>query len=454
MEWMDRWWDPDSALLWNMDGSLDGLAPPRTLHLVPQSAWCALGLLARAREGDLERAARTIEAVVDTQYDEPGAVWHGTYARFREWPRPAEGAVEWEDYDPNWRQFVGTTFTVILRRFADRLPPETRERMDASVRLAVEGEPEGRVPAWYANIALMKAWLDVEWGHVDRGERFAAEVVERFRRSGAFLEYGSPTYYGIDLFALSLWRSWSSSPRLNDWGAEMESALWDDIARWYHADLRNMCGPYSRAYGMDMTSYLGLLGLFIAEAVGADVAPLPDLDRPFEHSHDLTMSPLVALTGADPAPEEVVASLRSFQGERVVEQVVDEELGVVASGWLSQSVMAGGGRGGGFEALGQYHPATIHWRATDGAIGWIRLRHRGAVDAVASAGQLVVTTHDHGQQGATDTYVKSSHTGALTDDRWSFPGLEVKVVGAPPTSSDGVMATAGETTFELHLRHR
>ena len=70
----------------------------------------------------------------------------------------------------------------------------------------------GRVPAWYSNIALMKAWLEVAHGTragrpevVAAGEALAAEVVRLFDRHGAFDEYNSPTYYGIDLFALRLW---------------------------------------------------------------------------------------------------------------------------------------------------------------------------------------------------------------------------------------------------------
>ncbi len=47
----------------------------------------------------------------------------GTFARFAEWPEPGADAVEWEDYDPNRRQFVGTTGLVVLREFHDRLSP-------------------------------------------------------------------------------------------------------------------------------------------------------------------------------------------------------------------------------------------------------------------------------------------------------------------------------------------
>ena len=47
-------------------------------------------------------------------------MWHGTYARFAEWPEPTDGAVEWVDYDPNWRQFVGTTLALVLERAGGR----------------------------------------------------------------------------------------------------------------------------------------------------------------------------------------------------------------------------------------------------------------------------------------------------------------------------------------------
>src|SRR4051794_28438008 len=182
--WMDGWWDPEAGLLWNMEGSYDELCPPRSIHLVPQSAWYALGLLTRGAPGDIDRAAKTIVAVIATQYDEPGTVWHGTFARFLEWPRPSGDAVMWVDYDPNWRQFVGTTFTLILGELAGALPADVVRAMRASVGLAVTGEAPGRVAASYSNIALMKAWLDVEAGRAHEGEAFAEEIVTLFRRQG------------------------------------------------------------------------------------------------------------------------------------------------------------------------------------------------------------------------------------------------------------------------------
>lgn len=427
--WMDGWFDPDVGLLWNMDGSFDdhGL-PGRSVHLVQSSPWYAAGLLLRDGDGDVERAVRVIDALCDLQYDAPGTVWHGTFARFLEWPEPTDGAVEWVDYDPNWRQFVGTAFALIISDVGDHLPVETVIRMQAAIDLAVDGEPEGRVPPHYSNIALMKAWLDVESGRTARGEALARAVVDLFHRTGAFVEYGSPTYYGIDLYALALWRGRSSSPRLRQWGADLEAALWRDVARWYHAGLRNLCGPYARSYGMDMNRYAGMLGLWVWEALGRQAAPFPDVSRPFDHAHDLCIGPCVSLL--QPAiPDDAVGALTAFPGPHEVSQVVSDELGFTATGWLGDDVMLGGAAGVPWRAEGQFHPATLHWRAPDGSVGWLKLLHAGPLDAVASEGRLDVVVHDHAKKGAQPVSVSASHQGTFAGDRWTFPGLALRVEG-------------------------
>ena len=61
LEWMDGLFDDHVALLWNPP-DLEG-GEPRTRHLVRESAWYALGLLARDESEDAERAARTLGAV-------------------------------------------------------------------------------------------------------------------------------------------------------------------------------------------------------------------------------------------------------------------------------------------------------------------------------------------------------------------------------------------------------
>ncbi len=326
--------------------------------------------------------------------------------------------------------------------------------------LAVRGEPEGRVAPWYSNIALMKAWLEVDHGDrtgderlVERGEALAEEVVALFDRHGAFDEYNSATYYGIDLFALALWRDWSASPRLREWGGRIEAALWHDVAGFYHAGLRNLAGPYTRSYSMDMTSSVGLLGLWIWAAIGRTGAPVPELpadpDAPLDHSHDLALGPLVALL-APRIPDDAVADLRSFRGERTVEHDLGSRR--VASAWVAHDVMIGAERGpadwGGWD---QYHPATVHWRRPDGGVSWLRLLHGGGVDAVASSGVLEVTARPPAPGRGGAALLGELGPGAArpgSDGRWVLPGLAVAIttdgsIGEPAAAPGGGVGGAG-----------
>ena len=426
MQWADDSWDESRGLLWNPPGSFEdhGLAA-RSMHMVPQSGWYAAGLLAR---GDVARAEHVLLELCALQYDRPGTVWHGTFARFAEWPEPPEiDAVEWVDYDPNWRQFLGTTFALILERFTVSRPVKVRLR-DAIAR-AVEGEPRGRVSPSYSNIALMKAWLEQD-------ERFAQAVVDAFDEHGAFAEYGSPTYYGIDLYALALWRRHPPTPRFASWGDHVWARMWADIARWWHPTLRNLCGPYSRAYGMDLGTYVGLLGLWLPDPV------LPSLDTPFEHSHDLTMAPVVALVHDDPV--DTVFS----EAERDVTQQLPE--GRVATGWIAPDAMLGGERGASYRAEGQYHPATAHWLHADGTVGWLRLRHRGRLSATASTGTLRVEVHDHHRLGRQPVTVETSHAGTFDATRWTLPGRTI-AYGGPPADATGIIDAGEGDVLTLRL---
>lgn len=385
--WVDRWYDEEVGLPWNPPGSFDaeGL-PGLSVHLVQQAGWYATGLLLRDGPGDADRAARIVEVLCDIQYDEPGTPWHGTFRRFHEWPHPQPGARMWHDYDPNWRQFVGTTFALLLRRFPGRLP---EDRMRGAIARAVDGEPADRVPPTYSNIALMKAWLEVFVGRVDDGEALARAVVEGFRAHGAFEEYNSPTYYGVVLYALALWRSESESSRLRAWGTELADALWHDIGRHWHAGLGNMAGPFTRAYGLDMNSYASHAATWVWAGVGRHHTPFPPLEGAVEHGHDFCFGPMAALLGAE-IPAAVQAELRSFSGERLVEQVVAADPLRVATSWLAEGVMIGAESSEhDWQGWVQYVPGVVHWRAADGSVAWLRLRHRGVVDARAEPGRLV-----------------------------------------------------------------
>jgi len=429
--WMDQYWDEAQGLLWSPGDVADPLHPQLGLdHMVRESAWYALGLFMRNAPGDVERAVRALGAILTDQFDEPGQTYHGTFRRAPEEPHPPESPVEWKDYDPNWREFIITTMAILLIEHERQLPPALADKIDLAIRRAVEGTLQRELKATYTNIALMNAFMlcfagqrlnEPAW--TERGEAMAQEIHGLFRRHDAFEEFNSPTYYGPDLYALAAWRVYGNS-LLRQLGAEIEAALWTDIARFYHAGLRNLCGPFDRSYGMDMRRYVALLGEWIWLVTGQAGAPFPGLDRPFAHSADFCFGPCVAILGAQ-VPREAQSHLLAFQGERQIERIISDSPRRVATAWLAPDIMIGGestdrARPG----SAHFHPATVYWRAGADEVGWIRLCHTQPLDARASADRLDVV-------GAGEFYFQICAPGLsanLIGSRgWQLPGLEVQV---------------------------
>ena len=421
--WMDQWWDDDAGLLWNPPGSFEGVVDAQSVHLVRETAWYAIGLLRRDGPGDRSRSEAALSSVVGHQYDAPGQAWHGTFTRFPEWAPPVEGATEWIDYDPNWRQFLGSALAVAVTDFG--LPTALEARARDAVHLAVDAEPPDRVPPSYANIALLRAWLDAWAGRPDDG--YAQAVVDTFRREGCFAEYGSPTYYGIDLLALGLWERTDAPDRLQRDGSAIEAALWGDIARWWHAGLGNLCGPYSRAYGMDLGSYVS--GLSLALWCAELPAPMPSLHaQVVPHGHDVCMAPLLEHVGVRvPGPTRI--AFERFQGPHAVHQVIGDEPRREATGWLEEMLMVGAESGdSGLHARDQFHPATVHWRRPDGSVGWLRIEHPAPTRATAGERTLVVDCDVHHARGAQPVrWITNTSPLEVGGDGWRLPGLRVDV---------------------------
>src|SRR5260370_640763 len=115
---------------------------------------------------------------------------------------PKADAVMWTEYDPNWREFIGCTFAMILIEYPDRIPAELARQMYASIDQALEGEmKEGRLLPSYSNIALMYGFLwDFAAVHAqkaawnEQSAQWTESVYRLFKENNSFFEYNSPTY--------------------------------------------------------------------------------------------------------------------------------------------------------------------------------------------------------------------------------------------------------------------
>lgn len=425
----DRLWDETAGL------ARSPLPDETGRHRTRESTWYALGLLQRDGPGDRARAGRIIETVLAHQLDAPAQRWHGTFRRFLDEPVPGPGAKLWNDFDPNWRHFIGTTFVLMLDQFGDRLPAALPARLEESIRRAVEGElTQGRDEPYHSNIKLMHgflwSWAGARFGRPDwvaGGERWAEEVAAAFAVHETFEEYNSPTYYGVDFYGLALMRRHGATERIRALGAQLEAGLWRDVARFYHAGLRNMAGPYDRAYGMDMRRYVSLTGVWMGLVLPAELTPLPDPSGPMGHAHDFLCTPTYVALGAQ-VPADVREHFTAFRGERLLRRPITATR--TATAWLAPDIMIGGeltGRAlGVVPGIGQFHPATIHWRTPDNDVGWMRLFAMPPTDADAGRGKLEITAAAPGDF-VFHLRAPGAVTGRVSRDAWRLPGLSLTV---------------------------
>lgn len=437
MRWMDQQWDSTADLLWlqSPDGEPAG-------HHVRETCWYAQGLLLRGSEDDIQRACQALRRILTYQFDAPGTPYDGTWCLFPEAPLPPPvGARLWKDYDPNWREFIGATLAVILLDYEPILPHALVSSIDDALRKTIRGALARNLPASYTNIALMHAFLllftgerlaEASW--ISAGEHMAQEIHRLFiENNNAFSEFNAPTYYGVDFYALGLWCAYSSSPLLQQLAVEMETALWVDIARMYHADMQNMAGPFDRSYGMDMRNYATIIGLCIWMAIGKQAAPFPDITLPFNHEYDFAFAPPLVAVGVR-VPAEVLPHLHTFQGERQIKRVISRDQQRIVTAWIGNDILVGGEYTSYSQPTSdQFHPATIHWKSTANTISWIKLIYTTVttlVNAVAEKGELSISVllQENNELNVTfQIYAPGSSIDSIQAHLWQLPDLSVSV---------------------------
>jgi hypothetical protein len=403
---------------------------------VRETSSYALSLLFRDAPGDRQRAVEALDAVLKEQYVTPGVRWFGTFKRTPEEPDPIPSAVMWRDYDPNWREFIGTNLAMILVEYPDRISPELSQRLYRAIDLAIEGEmAEGRLVPSYTNPALMYGALwDFAATHDKRADwkkqsqDWIESVYDLFKKYNSFYEYNSPTYYGVDLFALALWRDYGSTEHIRAMGGEMESGLWEDIAAFYQPELHNLAGPYDRSYGMDTETPGGGGGGGVVElmryAVDEQGVPLASHAKRTGAGFSCPM----AILGTR-IPQDALMKLQSFQGEHLVRRQISDQR--IATAWIGKHVIFGGEATSKARDVGkksQFHPVTIQWRTPSGEIGWVQVVQSPMIDATADKQGLTIST--------TGTirlriHAKGLVAAQVSQNAWELPGLHVAVTSDP-----------------------
>ena len=275
----------------------------------------AEALLFRNNPGDKENAITILKWVLKNQYTTENSENFGMW----------KTNTLHDRLDQNWREFIGCDLIIIYQNYQYLLPEDLLNNLKNGLILAARGALKRDVGADYTNISVMSAFLMNFVGttfHIEElkagGLKKALDIYHLYQRQKTFSEYNSPTYYGVTLIGLALWRELASD-QIKSMGIELERLLWEEIAGNYNPVLKNLTGPYFRGYGMDMKKYYSITGIWIALAMNEEkLAPLPR-GRGAKEEEMSNVAPIMHLGLAIPKP--VMQQLKDFTPKVVYRQV-------------------------------------------------------------------------------------------------------------------------------------
>ncbi|KAF3799376.1 hypothetical protein GCG54_00001418 [Colletotrichum gloeosporioides] len=454
MAWMDQYYDRSAGYLYDF-GSASALR-----HETRSSVWYALGLLARNNGDDAAEAEKIITNTIAGQFKVESEQWYGDYQKYDGEPYVGSenypGSI-YNSWDPNWRGFVGTTLIMALEEFPHLLSNDTQDLILTSLHNTTKGD-EYRVggvdddnlyPA-YSNPAIMRALVSGYTGRklgdanmTQSGENYAQEIIDLFDRANTLSEFNSGTYTGVSLFGLILWSKYLPEDSImTQKGPQMLTDTWKAVAQLWNPSMKNMAGPWDRAYGYDMTRYVSLMALWFWTLIGKENSSLISAPQVMSHAADYAWAPLFAVLAdyhQSLLPEGLVANLTTFSGDHFFTastyyppyDYVPRNI----TSWLSENLTIGAESfnenviGGPSENQASFNPAVIQWN-TGNEISFISLYPTEmALDVAVEANKLTLT-YPNGTADSIFSFVVGTFIKKPTVAGWAdVQGLNVSVSG-------------------------
>jgi hypothetical protein len=386
----------------------------------------AQALMFRNKTNDTENALVVIRWILKFQHlDETNrnyGIWRTSVANDR--------------LDQNWREFIGCDLIIIYHFYKNRIPADLLADIETGLIHAARGAMKRNVGADYTNISIMSAFLMNFVGTEFKqpllgvaGLKKAKEVVALYNRHETFSEYNSPTYYGVTLVALALWRELGISAELKQMGRTLETAFWKEISTFYNANLKNMPAPYFRGYGMDMQKYYSITGLWMAVALdNKEMAPIPSKHGPkFDEVSNISSIYHLGLE----IPEINLRQLRSFTVPRYLERTVPNTYpgdslkyvtAMINKDWMM------GGVWGNRKPWNQVKTGAIHWKNGDSDIAWLLVPGDGNTNVkVTRSVMKVYLANPAARQVQFFAYAKDINVSTIADRTWTLPGMVLKI---------------------------
>ncbi len=405
----------------------------------------AEGLLFRNKPGDKESAAEILTWILKNQYRDETTKLYGIW----------KTAINDDKFDQNWREFIGCDLIIIRQKYSQLLPADIRKEIEIGLVHAAKGALKRNVAPDYTNISIMSAFLMDYVGtefRIDElktaGLQKARAIVNLYQSHKTFSEYNSPTYYGVTLIALALWRELARSPEIKQMGQTLEQAFWHEAATFYNPNLKNMPGPYFRGYGMDMQKYFSIMGIWIAVAVDTEAqAPIPARKGPkYGEMSNLAMIFNLGLS----IPQADLAALKGAVAPRFISRTVpntykgDSLKRVTAM--INQDWMMGGVSGN-RRVWNQIKTGAIHWKISNGDVSWLLVPGNGKTNVTVSKTTMSLYLADP-KATSIELYIVNltALPNSFTDTVWTLPSMSMAITTTlKRTQTEKVESTAFES---------
>ncbi|RRB02864.1 hypothetical protein [Larkinella rosea] len=387
----------------------------------------AEALLFRNKTGDKEKAADILSWILKNQHQDPNTKIYGIW----------KTSIDADKFDQNWREFIGSDLIIIRKNFGHLLPKEIVKDIESGLIHAAKGALKRNVGADYTNISMMSSFLMEYVGtefKIDElkqaGIKKAHDVFNLYQRHHTFSEYNSPTYYGVTLVAIALWRELAFSSDMRQMGQTLEREFWHEAATFYNANLKNMPGPYFRGYGMDMRKYLSIMGIWMALVVDNEKqAPIPSTTDAPKYGEMSNLAPIFNLGLS--IPKSDIAAIKRFTTPRFISRKVPNTYAgdsiKQVTAMINRDWMMGGVRGI-RRSWNQVKTGTIHWKTADGDIGWLVVPGDGTTNVSVSK-----TTMSLYRADAKATilnlfvYAPNATTNAFSDSSWALSSMKLTI---------------------------
>lgn len=244
--------------------------PSYTGHVVAQMPLeYAIALLETG--GDAQRANQIIRRTTDFQDRDAGSDTFGNFIWMTHWK-----TVQ----DRNAVSFMTPNYAYLWKHHREKLECTTRTCLEAVFPLALRGGRAHRIPPTYTNIFLLNLLSKLELAAILGEESARREALSDWDdwvaevSQHAIDEYNSPSYTAVDLYALEGILDAAPNEGFRQQVEKMLAYVWTEFAANYHAGIKCLTGPMSRAYPCDYLYGNGLSAVAAFQQFGSEVASL------------------------------------------------------------------------------------------------------------------------------------------------------------------------------------